>query len=78
MKVYKVTLMVIDYDDLGAEEIVQAIETVNYPNDCISPIVVRSESRDIGDWTDEHPLNSRSGRTYFDKLFSSTAPHPVL
>lgn len=60
MKVYKVTLFIIDHDRLGAEEIKSEIENYNYPNDCISPSVTAIEERDIGEWSDDNPLNNRN------------------
>jgi hypothetical protein len=56
MKVYKVELMIIDFDDIG-ENIKTVLENAWYPNHCISPHVMHIESRDIGEWRDDHPLN---------------------
>ena len=53
----KVTLCVVDHDDIGPVEIRRVIENQRYPNRCISPNVMEVESRDIGEWHDEHPLN---------------------
>jgi hypothetical protein len=36
------------------------LEDARYPNRCISPKVKSIEGREIGEWTDEHPLNKRS------------------
>ena len=75
MKVYKVTLMVIDHDYLGQSETIREIESVNYPNDCISPTVVDIEARDIGEWRDDHPLNRRDGAIEeFRRMFAKVAP----
>lgn len=59
MKAHVVTLTIIDMDDIGAEEIKVVIENVHYPNRCISPDVVNIETADIGEWDDDHPLNSK-------------------
>jgi hypothetical protein len=59
VKVYRVELLIIDHDGVG-DEIETVIENVRYPNHCIYPHVMRIESRDIGEWSDEHPLNSRA------------------
>ena len=59
MKVYKLEILVIDHDGLGSEAIRQTIENQKYPNYCISPHVKRIEERDIGEWSDDHPLNHR-------------------
>jgi hypothetical protein len=69
LKVHKVTLLVVDHDELGAEDVTREIESVRYPNHCISPDVMAIETREI-DWTDEHPLNFTSKqRAAFDELF---------
>jgi hypothetical protein len=72
MKVYKVTLMIIDHDELGENGIVETIENVNYPNDCIAPEVMDIESRDIGEWEDDNPLNSHvTSDDEFARVFGS-------
>jgi len=57
MKVYKVELMIIDFDQLGADGIKEEIECARYANRCISPEVKSIESRDLGEWEDDNPLN---------------------
>jgi hypothetical protein len=70
MKVYKVELMVIDFDGVG-EDIPVYIEQARYPNRCITPTVVSIDSREIGDWHDDHPLNKKDlWRAHLDQLFS--------
>ncbi len=58
MKAYKVTLIVLNFDELDSEDIKFTLEDANYPNDCISPTVVEVQGFDIGEWDDDHPLNS--------------------
>jgi len=73
MKVYKVEILVIDHGNLGADEIKSVIENQRYPNWCISPQVKNIESRDIGEWTDDHPLNKRStADAKYKELFGET------
>jgi hypothetical protein len=60
MKLIQMTVTVIDFDHLGAEEVVSTLENANYPNDCISPRVHDVKVHDIGDWSDDHPLNQNS------------------
>lgn len=60
MKVYKIEIPVIDFDDIGEYDIREVLENAHYPNRCISPQVKSVEGRDIGEWTDEHPLNNRT------------------
>ena len=57
MKVYKVELMIIDFDELGADGIISEIENAHYSNHCILPHVMDVYEKDIGKWRDDHPLN---------------------
>ena len=57
MKAYKVEVLIIDHDDIGREAIHKVLENTRYPNRCISPQVMNIEEREIGEWTDNHPLN---------------------
>lgn len=59
MKVHKVTLIVIDHDELGADGVASALENARYANRCISPDVIKVETVDCGEWSDDHPLNNR-------------------
>jgi hypothetical protein len=56
VKVYKLDVMIIDHDGLGEEGIKEELENVRFPNDCLRPIVLCCQSRDI-EWSDNHPLN---------------------
>jgi hypothetical protein len=74
LKAHVVTLTIIDMDDIGAEEIKVVIENVHYPNRCISPDVVNIETADIGEWDDDHPLNSNeTAGAEWHRLFPSLA-----
>lgn len=56
--VYKIELMVIDPNgefDKRPNLIIDLIENTKH----ISPLVMKFESKEIGPWSDEHPLNSR-------------------
>ena len=70
MKVFKVELMIVDYDNIGHDEIRDVLENVKYPNHCISPTVTNIDWRDIGDWHDDHPLNKRNADAFFRGLFN--------
>ena len=70
MNVYKIEVIVIDFDELGAEGIKVEMENVRYPNRCISPDVINTKVRDIGVWQDDHPLNKHETRdAEIDRLF---------
>lgn len=74
MQVHKIILTVIDFDQLGQKGVVDAIENARYPNRCISPRALSAETREFGDWSDSHPLNSRTTHdTEIERLFSNCA-----
>lgn len=71
MKVFKVVVQIIDLDGLGESGIREELENANFPNDCITLKVRDIQSRDIGPWRDDHPLNLRStAQMEFDRLFA--------
>ena len=71
MKVYSVTIMVIDHDGLGEQDIRDVIENARNPNRCMNPVVMKAESVDIGEWHDNHPLNFKHSQySEFDLLFN--------
>lgn len=57
MKIMKLEVIVLDMDGIGEDGVKDAIENARYPNRCISPEVKNIVVRDIGEWTDDHPLN---------------------
>jgi len=73
MKVYKVELLIVDHDDVG-DEIPDILEQHHqYPNSCIMPTVMNIESRDIGEWDDNHPLNDSSQQKFaYNILFNES------
>lgn len=71
MKVHRIVLSVIDFDNLGAEEVCSVLAGTHYPNDCISPKVIEIKTADCGEWGDEHPLNNRQTfAAELNRLFS--------
>lgn len=69
MKVYKIEIMVVDMDQIGEEEIIGVIESTKY----IHPEVKAIDSRDIGEWHDDHPLNSiTKADAEYRRLFNPT------
>lgn len=70
MKIYKVTIQIIDFDELGEDEIISEIENVNFPNDCLHLQVRDIESRELGEWDDELPINqTTTAEAEFWRLF---------
>ncbi len=70
MKAFKVELLIIDFDEVGAEGIKAQLENTKYANRCISPEVMKVTEKDLGEWGDDHPLNSRNtASAEFERLF---------
>lgn len=70
MKVYKLTCLFIDFDDVGEQEMIDLIENARLPNHVIPPDVMEVESVDIGEWQDENPLNyTATKKEEFYRLF---------
>lgn len=68
-KVHKITLCVIDHDELGGDAVGKVLETARYPNHCIRPNAMAVETAEV-EWHDKHPLNYQTTqREAFDKLF---------
>lgn len=74
MKAYKIELLVLDFDQLGSDEIKSILENSRYPNDCISPSAMRIMEADIGPWQDGSPLNKASTRAAeYARIFPAEA-----
>lgn len=71
--VYKVELLVVDFDGIGADGVRQELENAHYGNRCIRPQVMSTETRQVV-WDDSHPLNrTDTAEAEFRRLFSSPA-----
>lgn len=71
MKVYKIEILVIDFDDIGEDEVKAVIENTSYPNRCINPKVKNIESKSVN-WDDDHPLNLSDKRdSAYKELFGA-------
>ncbi len=55
VQVHRIVLLIVDTDGVGAGGIKQVIENARYPNRCIDPIVLTTETITIA-YNDEHPL----------------------
>ncbi len=70
MKAFKLEVLVIDMDDIGEEAIRSEIEDTKYSNYCIAPKVRTIRAQDIGEWSDDHPLNKHAtSDTEYRRLF---------
>ena len=75
MKVHRVVFTVIDFDELGADGVVATLESQKFPNHCMNPVVRLIETRDIGEWSDDHLLNSSlTDSAELARLFSEPQP----
>ncbi len=57
MKAHILTVVILDHDGLGAEGVVEELQSANFANDCIHPKVGKVETFELGEWEDNHPLN---------------------
>jgi len=55
--VHKITLMVVDHENLKADDIVDLLESCRW----VYPRVTSIETAEV-DWRDDHPLNRRETR----------------
>ena len=74
MKAYKIELLIIDHENIGEREIRAALENTRN----IYPEVKSVAVAIIGDWNDNHPLNSKDtcGAEY-GRLFSPDNQSPI-
>lgn len=67
-------LLFIDHDNVGPDEAVQLIEGARLPNHIDPGTIMSLEESDIGEWSDDHPLNDRGTKeAEFLKLFPDGA-----
>jgi hypothetical protein len=70
MKVYRVELLVVDHDNIGADSVRQELENARHANRCISPSVMSVDTREV-EWDDSHPLNyTGKQEAEFRRLFA--------
>jgi hypothetical protein len=78
MKIHKITVLVVDHDNLGAADVKTELECAIYPNDCLHPRVIEIDTREV-EWSDDHPLNSGNTlRAEFRRLFEAERPKSLL
>ena len=65
--VYKIEIMVIDFEKSGEQDIRDCLESCKYVN----PTVVSMESREV-EWSDDHPLNKHdTSEKAYQELFGN-------
>lgn len=57
MNAYRLEVVIIDHDGIGLSSAIGRLENAHYGNDCFDPRVVEGRAYDIGEWSDDHPLN---------------------
>jgi hypothetical protein len=68
MKAYKYTILIIDHENIGKDDISECFKNTNYINTEIMGI----QEADIGEWNDEHPLNhNETQKDEFNRLFNN-------
>lgn len=66
-KVYKIVLCVIDHENMAEETVHYELENTKY----VDSQIIRSESREIEEWDDDHPLNKKvTFLQEFERLFN--------
>jgi hypothetical protein len=67
MKAYKYEIVVVDFEGAGKEEVTELLRMNRY----INPIVLSVKEADIGEWSDDHPINKGNTITeYCEKAFA--------
>lgn len=75
MRAYKITLLFLDFEDVGPQEAKSLIENARLPNHISPGKVMDLQEADIGEWSDEHPLNKRATMSEaFHALFAKNKP----
>ena len=60
MRAHLLTVLILDHDDVGADQATAEIDNARYGNRCILPRVVHQRTVTVDDWPehdDLHPLN---------------------
>lgn len=68
MKAYKYTILIIDHEEIGKDDISSCLKNAKY----INPQIMNIQEADIGDWSDSHPLNNNeTQKDEFNCLFNN-------
>lgn len=66
MKAYKVELLVLDFENIGVSK-----DTFREDFEYVFTRVMSIQSKEIGEWEDDNPLN-RGDVEYYNKVFQDT------
>lgn len=75
-EVHKITLLVVDHDNVGADGIAMLLENTRYANRCMHPDVIEVATTEI-EWDDNHPLNTTDKAVQIP-AFRELFPNPVV
>lgn len=68
MKAYKVEILVLDFEHMPEGDIVYFIENIKH----LYPKVMSIQSKEIGEWNDDHPLNRKdTAKQTYDDLWKN-------
>ncbi len=62
-KVHKLTVLVVNHDDLDDEALKANLESANFGNDCMLPQLMDIETKEV-EWHDDHALNNTNTAKY--------------
>jgi hypothetical protein len=66
LKAYKIVLMVVENENVSIESIKEELSNVRH----IYPTIMSAEEAEIGEWSDDHPLNhGATQKEEFARLF---------
>ena len=70
MKAYRIVLLFIDHDGVGPADARDLIENARLPNHISPGKIMAMSEREIGEWSDDHPLNHEARMAdAFEDLF---------
>lgn len=65
MKAYKVELLVLGFENLSEDDLRHYLSNVKH----VYPTIIDVKEAEIGEWTDDHPLNKTTKEEYH-RLFN--------
>lgn len=71
VRVHKVTVLIVDHDEIGAAGVREHLQYTRYANHCMAPTVLAIETCEV-EWSDKHPLNQkRTQAAEVERLFGT-------
>lgn len=67
MLVHKFEIMIFDHSNMGVDEIKDELESIDY----FHVSIVKTDTHQIEEWTDDHPLNKNIGwKEEYERIFN--------